>query len=596
MGHQGHVLMRKPEHLRRKLETKVEQVQEQVNHTVQGSGTDGGCFMQLDFESRESTFNGILEALKDDNISRVALYGMGGVGKTTLAMQVGKRVKDMNMFNLVLLVHVTTAENVKRIQGDVAAGLGLSLGEESDQDERQRQLSLRLRNVEHVLIILDDLWDKLDLRKIGILNNHCKVLLTTRTQQVAYLMGCQRSFHLFLLTLEENWDLFKRRAGIHDDRFEPDLLAIAKEVSAHCEGLPLAISVLGSSLRAGTLEQWKQVLKDLRSPRGKGLNWEDDSSNFIIQIMLVIYNIILASKEAKSIFLICGMYPEDHEILIEDLYQHAIRLNLCSKTDVIATITSLKNSNLLMPSITSKDHVSMHDLVRFAARKIAFKEKPTNRDDISEYMNALYNEEHFQWQEELHRLLRRLYGVTEYPECSSTIRELQVAESYSSTIPKPSGKLVDFYGLCQVDKSFLPMLKEACANDPNLIESQRKHSEMLRQSAFDSLGRLLFLLHNVRIRHWIYHKQELEMFWEQIKIMKFDLEWLSPIVEGVLSSTAITRIEELCQEEKNWNDEAAKLRKQLKIVEDKAAAVRNEISLTESKLDGFAIAQVENFI
>ncbi|RYR45516.1 hypothetical protein Ahy_A07g031350 [Arachis hypogaea] len=573
MGHQGHVLTTKPEHLRRKLETKVEQVQE-----------------QFDFESRESTFNGIFEALQDDSISSVAVYGMGGVGKTTLARHVGKRVKEMNMFDLVLPVHVTTAENVKRIQGDIAAGLGLRLGEESDLAERQRQLSLRLRNEEHVLIILDDLWDKLDLQKIGILNNHCKVLLTTRSQQVAYLMGCQRSFHLFLLTLEENWDLFKRCAGIHDDRFEPDLLAIAREVSAHCEGLPLTISILGSALRARTVDLWKQVLKDLMSSRRKSLNWEDDSTNFIIQIIVVIYNIILASKEAKIIFLICGMYPEDHEILIEDLFQQVIRLRLCSKTDVIATITSLKDSSLLMPSITSKDHVLMHDLVRYAARKIIFKEKPTNRDNISEYMNALYNEEHFQWQEALHRLLCRLFGATEYPESSSsTSSELQVAQSYSSTIPRPSGKMVDFYGLCQVDKSFLPLLKEACTKNPNLIESQRKHSEMLRQSAFDSLGRLLFLLHNVRIRDWINHKQELQMYWEQAKLMKFDLEWSSPAMERVLSSADLARIEALREEEKYWNEEASKLREKLKIVEDKAAVIRTEIVLTESKLDGFAI-------
>ncbi|XLR37058.1 hypothetical protein HN51_023818 [Arachis hypogaea] len=141
MDHQGHVLTTKPEHLRRKLETKVEQVQEQVKNTVHVDGTEGGSFMQFDFESRQSTFNGILEALQADSISCVALYGMGGVGKTTLAMNVGKRVKDMNMFDLVLFVYVTTAENVKRIQGDIAAGLGLRLGEESDLAERQTTIT-----------------------------------------------------------------------------------------------------------------------------------------------------------------------------------------------------------------------------------------------------------------------------------------------------------------------------------------------------------------------------------------------------------------------------------------------------------------------
>ena len=129
---------------------------------------------------------------------------------------------------------------------------------------------------------------------------------------------------------------------------------------------------------------------------------------------------------------------------------------------------------------------------------------------------------------------------------------------------------------------------------------------MLRQSAFDCLGRLLFLLHSVRNRDWVYHKHELKTFWEQVKVMKFDLEWLSPIVEGVLSSIEIARIETLQEEEKYCNeeaaklherlkvveDEAAKLHERLKIVEDRAADVREKIALTKSKLNGFAIADV----
>ncbi|MED6147993.1 hypothetical protein PIB30_049032 [Stylosanthes scabra] len=606
MGHQGHVLMRKQEHsARRELVTKL---QEQVNHTDQDARTDGGYFMQFELESRETTFNQIMEALQDDNTSRVALYGMGGVGKKTLAKQVGKRVKDLNMFNLVVTVLVTAPPNVKQIQGDIAKQLGLRLeGEESDLASRKAQISVGFRNKGRVLVILYDVANKFDLQEIGILNNgssemvcNCKVLLTTRNRQIGYLMGCQCSIHLFLLTEEEAWNSLRKHASFDVDGSQANLTSIVKDVAKHCQGLPFAISVIGYILREKGVEQWKEVLESLKSKKWKGLVWKDDSSNFILWLIQLSYN-TLSSNIARKIFLICGLFPADYEILIEELCCYAIRLGLCCKNEVIAAVESLKDSCLLRHSDSSKDHVIMTRMRCDIANMIVYEENPTYRYIICEYKNKLDSKEDFRWHEELDRVLHQLFGVTDDPTCSTRNTEscagqhcdLQVVKSYcnpkAATIPKPSGKLVDFYGLCRVDKSFLPLLKEACGKNPNLIECQRKHSEMLRQSAFDSLGRLLFLLHNVRIRDWIYHKQELEMFWEQAKLMKFDLEWLSPTMQQILSSVDLARVESLREEEKYWNEEAAKLREQLKIVEDKAAVIRTEISLAESKLESFAI-------
>ncbi|MED6196909.1 hypothetical protein PIB30_051826 [Stylosanthes scabra] len=607
MGHQGHVLMRKREHSRREL---VRKLQEQLNHTDQeATRTDGGYFMQFELESREATFNQIMEAFQDDSISRVALYGMGGVGKKTLAKQLGKRVKDLNMFNLVVAVLVTSPPNVKQMQGDIAKQLGLRLeGEESDLASRKAQISVGLRNKGRVLVILYDVANKFDLQDIGIgipndgsseMVSKCKVLLTTSNRQVGYLMGCQCSLHLFLLTEEEAWNSLRKHASVDVDGSQANLTSIAKDVAKHCQGLPFAISVIGYILRGKGVEKWKEVLESLQSKKWKGLVWKDDSSNFILWLIQLNYNAL--SNIARKVFLICGLFPADYEILIEELCCYAIRLGLCCKNEVIAAVDGLMDSCLLRHSEKSKDHVIMHWLCCDIVNRIVYEENPTYRDIIYEYKHKLEFKEDFQWHEELDRVLHRLFGVTDDPTCSTSNTasyagqhcNLQVVQSYydakAATIPKPSGKLVDFYGLCRVDRSFLHLLKEACHKNPNLIECQRKHSEMLRQSAFDSLGRLLFLLHNVRIRDWIYHKQELEMFWEQAKLMKFDLEWLSPTMQRVLSSADLARIEALREEEKYWNEEADKLREQLKIVEDKAAVIRTEISLAESKLEGFAI-------
>ena len=43
------------------------------------------------FESRMPTITGVLEALKDPNINRIGVHGMGGVGKTMLVKEVDRK-------------------------------------------------------------------------------------------------------------------------------------------------------------------------------------------------------------------------------------------------------------------------------------------------------------------------------------------------------------------------------------------------------------------------------------------------------------------------------------------------------------------------
>ncbi|GMY19510.1 probable disease resistance protein At4g27220 [Fagus crenata] len=52
-----------------------------------------------DFESRISMIKEVLEALRDDSINMIAICGMGGIGKTTMAKEVAKRAKDDKLFD-----------------------------------------------------------------------------------------------------------------------------------------------------------------------------------------------------------------------------------------------------------------------------------------------------------------------------------------------------------------------------------------------------------------------------------------------------------------------------------------------------------------
>ncbi|XP_031287851.1 disease resistance protein At4g27190-like [Pistacia vera] len=193
------------------------------------------------FESSKSAIDDIIEALRNDKIYMVGLYGMGGAGKTTLAKEVGNRVKEI--FNEVVIVTISQTPNFKNIQGQLASELRLSLLEQGEE-ERARRLFKRFTEPEKkILVILDDVWRKFELKSIlGIPldddNKNCKILLTTRRQQVCIDMGCQSRIQLNVLNDDEAVALLKRHAGIGDaSTLNPLAIKIAKE----CDGLPLAL-------------------------------------------------------------------------------------------------------------------------------------------------------------------------------------------------------------------------------------------------------------------------------------------------------------------------------------------------------------------
>ncbi|MED6113681.1 hypothetical protein PIB30_073065 [Stylosanthes scabra] len=602
MGRSGdcNVVTRKEN--RRKEDNKVDQVSHRDELGVNADHADSHSILW--FESRKEIFDKIMESFQDDNIPGVVLLGMGGSGKTTFAKQLGRRAYDFKMFKLVVFVPAGERRMPyveKFIQGSIAKQLGVMTSREDDSNLIGSQIRQRLSQHQPVLVILDNLWAPVKLEEIGIWNGHsrtcCKVLITSRLQNVGHKMGIKSEFPVYLLTVSEAFDLFRKRAGlVHGS--PNDITDIAMEIAKCCHGLPIAISVVASALRGKNIDHWQQALTKLKEMD----YYEPD---MIMELYLGADIVLSNNLRAKTLFSICGLFPTDQEIDIQDLSLFAVKLGLCSKNEAIAAMNTLKDSSLLMQAGGSSDRVIMHDLIRDMAVSLVHKENPNYKDSIEEYISALDDEdEDFQWKQELQVLLIQLYGVTEYnPSSSSSFSGdpgLQIVSSNpyivssgAATIPKPSGKLVNFkQGGCVVDKSFLPLLKQACKENPQLIECQRMHSEILRQTAFDNLGKLLFLLRNVMLKDWVHHKQELQIFWEQTLSMKFDLDWLRPTINRISSSPEFERIEALREEERRLNEEAAKLRQMLEVVENKAAVIRIDIEREESMLNGFAIAHV----
>ncbi|XP_024155968.1 toll/interleukin-1 receptor-like protein [Rosa chinensis] len=84
------------------------------------------------FEATRRAMDKVIRALQDDGITAIGVFGMGGVGKTSMVKQVGAQARKIGLFNHVIMAIVSQTPNLRNIQGTLADLLGLKLQEETD--------------------------------------------------------------------------------------------------------------------------------------------------------------------------------------------------------------------------------------------------------------------------------------------------------------------------------------------------------------------------------------------------------------------------------------------------------------------------------
>ncbi|KAK6269709.1 hypothetical protein POUND7_006814 [Theobroma cacao] len=329
-------------------------------------------------KSSEKAFNQIMEALTDDDVSMIGLYGMAGVGKTTMAKEVGKKSTELKLFNLVVIAVVSQTPNIKNIQGRIADSLDLRFEKETEEG-RAAQIWHRLQEKKKIFIILDDVWKELDLAAIGIPfgadHKGCKVLLTTRLQHVCTRMRSQTKIQLDVLSNDEAWTLFKHNAGLDDAPCHSELIDVAQKVAGECKGLPLAIVTIARALREKPLDEW--IVANHRQQKSPQLAENQDFCEDIYGCLKFSYD-YLKGRKIKSCFLLCSHFPEDYEISIEQLTRYGIGQGLFQDVNFIedarremrVILTNLQYSGLLLDT-GNEETVKMHDVIRDFAHWIA---------------------------------------------------------------------------------------------------------------------------------------------------------------------------------------------------------------------------------
>ncbi|MBA0660939.1 hypothetical protein Goklo_012877 [Gossypium klotzschianum] len=261
----------------------------------------------------------IWQCLMQEEMGKIGVWGMGGVGKTTIMKHIHNDLLKEHSFERVIWVTISKDFNVMKLQDDIASALKGDLGNEKDKVRRAAILLELLKKVGKHVLILDDVWDKVSLEEVGIpepsSSNGCKLVLTTRSEQVCKYMGCKVT-QVKPLSEEEALILFLNKVGptiVQSPTLMPTLRLAVKE----CAGLPLTVVVL-----AGTMKGeddpciWKNALKELKERVGmvEGIEAE------VIERLKFSFD-HLKDEKLKHCFLYCALYPEDFPIWEDELIE-----------------------------------------------------------------------------------------------------------------------------------------------------------------------------------------------------------------------------------------------------------------------------------
>ncbi|TYI85186.1 hypothetical protein E1A91_D05G422500v1 [Gossypium mustelinum] len=285
----------------------------------------------MDSESSKSAFNQIMEAINAKDVNMIGLHGMPGVGKTTLAKEVGKHAPEQKFFDKVVMFTMSQNPDINKIQDKVADICGLKF-ETSSQEGKPEELFRSMQRVKKIL----------------------------------------KEIHLGILSKEEAWVLFRDKAGLEDDC--STLNDVAKEVSAQCKGLPLAIVVVAKALKGESLNGWRDANQRFKDSTHL---YDEEVLGGVLQPLKLSYDYLkkginqMTGNHIQMCFLLCSLFPEDEEILIEILIMCGIGVGLFpnfysieeKRKKIVEALKKLQKSGLLLET-DGADTIRIHDVIR----------------------------------------------------------------------------------------------------------------------------------------------------------------------------------------------------------------------------------------
>ncbi|XP_058074733.1 probable disease resistance protein At5g63020 isoform X2 [Magnolia sinica] len=385
---------------------------------------------------RDLVLETVLDWIGQGKVGVIGIYGMGGVGKTTLLNDINNQfLKRNDDFYVVIWVVVSKELNVEKIQMNIGKRLGLSWPENDSNNQTRAHDIRKVLSSKKFMLLLDDIWKRLDLDKVGIPHpssqNMSKVIFTTRFEDVCGHMTADKKIKVECLPEQEAMNLFLRNVGEEAMKSHPEIPNLANSVAKECKGLPLALITIGRAMACKkTPQEWKHAISVLSTSKPPSeISGMDDE--MLLRLKFSYDN--LGGDMIKSCFLYCALFPEDYSIDKEKLIDYWIGEGFLDGWDDDLDeahnkghdiIGRLKAACLLETGSKEKTMVKLHDVIRDMALWIASEcGEKKKRFLVRAGVGLTHAPEFERWKEaeRISLMKNDIKEVTETPQCPNLL-------------------------------------------------------------------------------------------------------------------------------------------------------------------------------
>ncbi|KAJ9684936.1 hypothetical protein PVL29_017093 [Vitis rotundifolia] len=295
--------------------------------------------------------------IESNDVLMIGIYGLGGIGKTTIAKAVYNNISHQFESKIFL-------ENVRERSKDYSSLLqlqekllnGVVKGRNIEISNVHEGINV-IRNRFHskkVLLILDDVDNLKQLKFLagehGWFGPGSRILITSRDQHCLNVHEVDASYEVKALNDKESIQLFCQHA-FKQNIPKSDYVDLSNHVVNYVKGLPLALEVLGSFLFCKSVLEWESALQKLKK-----------KPNMQVQNVLKITFDGLDKTEQETFLDIACFFKGWNENDVARLVEHAtIDIRVLSEK---CLITLFGNT------------IRMHDLVEEMGREIVRHEHP----------------------------------------------------------------------------------------------------------------------------------------------------------------------------------------------------------------------------
>ncbi|CAK8535475.1 unnamed protein product [Lathyrus sativus] len=321
-------------------------------------------------ESRVQAATKLLNIQKAEDVLLLGIWGMGGMGKTTVAKaiynQIGSKFEGKSFLLNIREFWEMDTNHVSLQQHVLCDVYKTTSFKIRDIESGKNMLKQRLAQ-KRVLFVLDDVNELDQLKALcgsrEWFGSGSRIIITTRDMHLLRSCGVDRVYKIEEMDESESLELFSRHA-FKQPSPKKDFARHSSNAVAYSGRLPLALEVLGSYLSDCGKAEWHKVLEKLKCiPHDQ------------VQKKLRVSFDGLKDVTEQQIFLdiACFFIGMDRNDVIQIL-------NSCGYFADIGIKVLVERS---LVTVDSRNKLRMHDLLRDMGRQIIYEESPFDPENRS---------------------------------------------------------------------------------------------------------------------------------------------------------------------------------------------------------------------